>query len=182
MELRRLHQIAGGGIGPERFNCDKIDELLELLEEIGKQVIVTAIYRDEIRAILLAVKKSGRRVNYIAGDVGHEDRQERLNAFCNRELDVIILQQQAAGTGIDGLQRVCSNMIFYSWDHQWESGQQMKGRIDRPGQEDHPQYFYLRAVLPDGKPTIDAAIYESHQEKTVKISELIDNVIQGAET
>lgn len=182
VEMRRLHQIVGGGIGPERFNCDKLDELLELIEEISKPVVVSAIYRDEIRAIVQAIKKSGRRVSYIAGDVTDKDRQERLAAFCARELDVIVLQQQAAGTGIDGLQRVCSNMIFFSWDHQWEAGQQMKGRIDRPGQEDHPQYIYLRAVLPMGKATIDDAIYKSHHEKTAKISELIDNVIEGAES
>jgi SNF2 family DNA or RNA helicase len=181
VEMRRLHQICGGGIGPERFNCDKLDELMDVIDEIGRPVVVSAIYRDEIRAIVQAVKKSGRRVSYIAGDVTDKDRQERIRAFCARELDVIVLQQQAAGTGIDGLQRVCSNMVFFSWDHQWEAGQQMKGRIDRPGQEDHPQYIYLRAVLPMGKATIDDAIYKSHHEKTAKISELIDNVVKGAE-
>lgn len=181
VELRRLHQICGGGIGAERFNCDKITELLDLVEEINKPVVISAIYRDEIRAIVVALKKAGKNVTYIAGDVSDKDRQERIASFSAGQLDGIVLQQQAAGTGVDGLQRASSFLIFYSWDHQWESGQQMKGRIDRQGQTDRPQYIYLKAVLPNGKETIDQAIYESHQEKTVKISELIDNVIQGAE-
>lgn len=181
VEMRRLHQICGGGIGESRFNCDKLDALLDLIESIGKPVVVSAIYRDEIKAIVAALKKAGRRVGHIAGDVSDKDRQARLAAFMAGELDVIVLQQQAAGTGIDGLQRVCSNLVFFSWDYLWENGQQMKGRIDRPGQEDHPQYFYLRAALPEGKFTIDHAIYESHQEKTAKISDLIDKVIQEAE-
>lgn len=181
VELRRLHQICGGGIGEHRFNCDKLDELLELIEEIGRPVIVAAIYRDEIKAIVREVKKSGRTVSWIAGDVTDKDRQERLAEFCAGRMQVIVLQMAAAGTGIDGLQRLCSDMIFFSSNHEWATVEQMKGRIDRPGQNNHPQYYFLNAVLPDGKHTIDHAIYESHQEKGAKISALIDNVIREAE-
>lgn len=187
-ELGRLHQICGGGITNKtdktrvsyRFNQDKIEELLNLLEEINRPVVVAAIYKDEIKDIVREVKKSGRTVSWIAGDVTDKDRQERLAEFCAGRMQVIVLQMQAAGTGIDGLQRVSSDMIFFSSNHEWASVEQMKGRIDRPGQNDRPQYYYLEAVLPDGKRTIDHAIYESHQVKGAKISALIDNVIREA--
>lgn len=178
VELRRLHQICGGGIGEHRCNCDKLDELLELVEDIGKPVVIAAIYRDEIKAIVAALKKAGRSVTWIAGDVSNADRQERIADFSAGKLQVIVLQMAAAGTGVDGLQRACSDMIFFSSNHEWASVEQMKGRIDRPGQAHRPQYYFLNAVLPAGKQTIDHAIYESHQEKGTKISALIDNVIR----
>jgi superfamily II DNA or RNA helicase len=61
-----------------------------------------------------------------------EEREDIKNKFINKEIDVLIASQTIA-TGVDGLQKVCDNMIVLSlpWTQaQWE---QLVSRIARQG-------------------------------------------------
>lgn len=182
VELKRLHQICGGGVNEHRFGADKLDELSDLLDEIHEPVVIVAIYKAEIRDIQKLCDSTGRTFGTVSGSVSDDDREQAINDFSEKKLDVIILQAQAGGIGVNGLQNASSTMIFYSSDHRWDTREQAEGRIHRSGQVNHCTYIDLIASLPEGKHTIDHSIQAALAGKDANIKRLIDNVIKEAQS
>ena len=67
---------------------------------------------------------------------------------------------ESAGTGVDGLQNVCSNMIILELPWRPSDLWQVIGRLDRSGQKRSPNIKYL---LSDD--TIDIQMWEMLQAK-----------------
>ena len=67
---------------------------------------------------------------------------------------------ESAGTGVDGLQNVCSNMIILELPWRPSDLWQVIGRLDRSGQKNSPNIKYL---LSDD--TIDIQMWEMLQAK-----------------
>jgi hypothetical protein len=93
-----------------------------------KTLIYTHYLEGIERPLRQALEKDGWRVGSFTG----EDKSG-LDAFISGDLDVL-LGSSAISTGVDGLQQVCSRLIFnvLPWTH--AEYEQIKGRIYRQGQ------------------------------------------------
>lgn len=83
------------------------------------------------------------------GGMGDAAKDNAKLRFHDKACRVFLGQVQAAGTGVDGLQRVCSTAVFAEPD--WTPGEteQRVRRLARTGQEDlvRAYIFYARATL-----------------------------------
>ena len=81
----------------------------------------------------------------IKGGVTPAKRQEIVERFSRREFRVLICNIQAAGTGLDGLQSVCSNMVFVEHPDRYTDIEQTISRLERMGQTMPITVTYLMA-------------------------------------
>lgn len=81
----------------------------------------------------------------IKGGVAPAKRQEIVERFSRREFRVLICNIQAAGTGLDGLQSVCSNMVFVEYPDRYTDIEQTVSRLERMGQTMPITVTYLMA-------------------------------------
>ena len=81
----------------------------------------------------------------IKGGVTPAKRQEIVERFSRREFRVLICNIQAAGTGLDGLQSVCSNMVFVEYPDRYTDIEQTVSRLERMGQTMPITVTYLMA-------------------------------------
>jgi superfamily II DNA or RNA helicase len=97
----------------------------------------TLIYTHYIQGIdkLLrdALIEDGWNVGFYTGEVDSDSRANILEGFLNGNIDVLI-GSSTIGTGVDGLQQVCNQLIInvLPWTH--AEFEQLKGRIYRQGQ------------------------------------------------
>ena len=179
VQIKRLHQITGGGIGNTRFNPEnKLEALSEIIQEIESPLVIIAVYTAEILAIsnLLSDKKMTHGI--IAGSVKDQDRSKAIKDFSENKLEALILQIHTGGLGVDGLQNFCNTMIFYSTDYRWDSRVQTEARIHRSGQKNVCTYVDIISILPGPKPTVEQAIQQAVKNKDFRIKALIDHVIK----
>lgn len=118
-----------------------IDYIKNALANVNK-LTVFAYHRDFINE--LADKLSEYGVEVVMGGLTPEQKQEKVDNFVNNpDSRVFIGQIQAAGTGVDGLQFVCSDVIFAEID--WVPGtiDQARARCHRMGQENNVHIHYL---------------------------------------
>lgn len=69
------------------------------------------------------------------GALNDRERKEVKDKFLSGDTRILIATPEAAGVGIDGLQRVCRNVIFVSYSDQPLMNDQAIARIARTGQE-----------------------------------------------
>lgn len=113
----------------------------ELLANVGK-VTIFAYHRDFIAE--LQNKLSAYGVEVVVGGLSAEQKQHAVDNFVNDpNTKIFIGQIQAAGTGLDGLQLVCSEVVFAEID--WVPGtiDQARARCHRMGQKNNVHIHYL---------------------------------------
>lgn len=81
----------------------------------------------------------------IQGGVTAAKRQEIVEGFTSRKYRVLVCNIQAAGTGLDGLQQVCSNMFFVEYPDRYTDIEQTVSRLERMGQTMPVTITYLMA-------------------------------------
>ena len=117
----------------------------EILSNVDKLVIF-AYHRDFIDE--LANRLASYGVEVVKGGLTAEQKQEKVDNFINNPtVRVFIGQLQAAGTGTDGLQFACSNILYGEID--WVPGtmDQSRARLHRIGQKNKVHVEY--ALVPD---------------------------------
>jgi superfamily II DNA or RNA helicase len=181
-KISKLRQICSGFVNDTEegetivFNQDKLVELESMLQDIDEPVIITAIYKEEIKQIQNLLTKLDLKFGTIAGKVSDKNREKARIDFSENNLDVIILQEQAGGAGINKLQNYCKLMIRYSYGYSFDDEDQVIGRMERQGQKEEMRMIRLKTVLGDGKETIEKAIIEAIEDKSQKFQNLIDIV------
>lgn len=101
-----------------------------------KTVVFTDYVKDIIPFLVEATKQAGFSVGVYTGDeklateIGYTDM---LDQFKHGEVDVLLASIKTAGTGIDGLQFVCNNVIFATLPWTSSDYEQAVGRFDREG-------------------------------------------------
>jgi len=138
VEVLKCHQILGGSIktedGPFFFKQNpKLDLLFSLIKspEVTTPPVIFAQYKNEHTMIMERAEKEGLNFGLIAG--GRKDRAETRASFMNRELDGLVIQQQAGGAGMDGLQTVSTDLFFYSQLYSRTLREQALSRLQRGG-------------------------------------------------
>ncbi len=115
---------------------------LQILKRILSENSKTIIFITYIKGTLIPITDflSHERISYSvytgedkeATDSGFKDS---LDEFINGNTKVLVASIQCAGTGIDGLQSVCSNAIFFQLPWTSTEFEQSIGRLDRDGTE-----------------------------------------------
>jgi SNF2 family DNA or RNA helicase len=158
----RLHLAASGHAKPDdgdRFHriCGEPDKrgwLKDWLEDFPSRepLVVFVRFLEDLREVAEACEASGRTVSLLCG------HKKELEDWQDGKTDVIVVQQQAGGAGVD-LTRA-SYCVFYSLSHSLGDFEQAVGRLHRPGQTKCCRYYHVVA-----KSTIDEAIYQALRDK-----------------
>jgi SNF2 family DNA or RNA helicase len=166
-QMMRLHQITCGHFKSDdgtiqTIKNNRINQLMEVLEEMEGKAVIWAHYRYDIESIVEAVsKKYGENsvVTYY-GDTSTDDRQKAIKKIQDPKSPVrfIVGTPQTGGYGIT--LTGASTMIYYSNGYDLEKRQQSEARIDRIGQEKPMTYV---DIIAEG--TVDEKIVQSLRKK-----------------
>lgn len=122
-----------------------VAEFVKMLVEQEGKILLCGWHRD-CYDIWMKELKDLKPVMY-TGSETQKQKEEAINEFVNGESNVFILSLRS-GAGIDGLQKVCKTAVFGELDWSPHVHDQCIGRLDRHGQTQHVQAFFLS--IPDG--------------------------------
>jgi len=174
-KLMKLRQITGGFcIAPEgthNIPNAKIDELKELLEEIGdKQVIIWGNYTHEINVIKFMLGDKARIIN---GTVNDTYKNDAIADFKSGAVKCLIANPQSIAHGVTLTN--CHYQIFYSMSYSYEQFYQAMGRVYRISQDNKCFYYVLMC-----EKSIDEDIYDVVLNKRDK-NEIAIRFLNGRE-
>jgi SNF2 family DNA or RNA helicase len=169
--IMRLHQIACGHVTTEDgalsvLPCDKLDELFELIEEIGEteKIVIWSHWRHSIQEITYALWKkfgTGSTVQYY-GETTETQRAENLHRFAHDpECRFFVGSQMAGGRGINDLV-VARHAVFYSNPPDLELRLNAEARTRRKGSEHHSSVVYHDLITAN---TVEEKIVKSLRER-----------------
>lgn len=132
----------------------------DLLERVDK-VVVFAHHVDVIAHLCAHFSERGVGWTVYRGGMSDEHKAANVRSFAHPSVRVFIGQDQAAGTGINGLQDVCSTVVFAEWS--WVPGDtnQRVRRLARTGQKEK----LVNAYLLYARGTLDAVQVAVHDRK-----------------
>ena len=175
-QMMRLHQITCGHFKSDdgtiqTIKNNRIDQLMEVLEEMEGKAVIWAHYRYDIQSIVETVsKKYGENsvVTYY-GDTSTDDRQKAIKKIQDPKSPVrfIVGTPQTGGYGIT--LTGASTMIYYSNGYDLEKRQQSEARIDRIGQT--RKMTYIDIMTSD---TIDERIVKALRNKVDIANTIMD--------
>ncbi len=167
-KLLRLQQMTGGWVHDElgevvEIHQAKIEALSGELEDLSSaecSVLIFARFLREIEAIKATANRYYPWVRSIQGSVGAVSRKEAVREFQKRPGYGAMVIQVGAAEALDGLQRVCSNGIFYSTDYSLIHWNQARGRLDRTGQVSPVTFRHIQV-----RKSVDGLILKALREK-----------------
>jgi SNF2 family DNA or RNA helicase len=169
----RLAQITCGILQGDELtqavHQEKAVVLMNLLDEIcpRHKVVVWANFLpalDHIQKVARTLGYEDRNIATIRGGQSQTEREVERKRFMNEaQCCIMIANQAAGGTGIDGLQ-VAPYSIFYSKDFNYINYAQASGRTYRGGSEQHKSVTQID-ILTRG--TIDEVIHEALEMKSL---------------
>lgn len=165
VKLSSLFQLAI--TGKMKGIVEYIEEWLEANED--EKLIVFGIHKTPLNELADLFKGSC----LITGELSGPQKEKEKEAFiqdANRR--VLFANIDCIGTGVDGLQKVCSNGFFIELPVKPSLLVQAIGRLERMGQKNSINISYLLALN-----TIDMKIWEVLKEK----KNITDTVIKGYE-
>ena len=119
------------------------------ISENGK-LLIFGIHREGLEYLSEKYKSK-----LIAGGVSSINKQKIVKDWITNDDMFLFANMQSAGTGVDGLQKVCSNMLILELPWRPSDLQQTIGRLDRSGQKNSPTITFM---LSDE--TIDSEMWE----------------------
>jgi len=180
-QLMRLHQITCGHFTSndgkvQDIKSNRINQLMDILEEMEGKAVIWAHYRYDIQKIVEAIsKKYGENavVTYY-GDTSTDDRQKAIKKIQDKDSPVrfIVGTPQTGGYGIT--LTGASTMIYYSNGYDLEKRQQSEARIDRIGQEKPMTYIDIIC-----ENTVDTNIVKSLRNKVNIATEIMGEELKA---
>jgi len=170
-EIAKLRQLTSGFAYTDdsfiQTGQSKLDELKELLEEIGnQQVIIWANFRYEINLLLKELPSSAALWSQT------DDRELVINDFKAGKFQYLIANPQSAAHGLTFTN--CSYNVYLSMNYSYELMEQSINRTHRIGQTKAVTYYFILAAQ-----TIDEVIYRAVQRKQV-ISNSVLNYLKSS--
>ena len=166
--LLRLHQITCGylptdnGQPPVPLKNNRMDELLNVLEETEGKVIIWANYRYSIFDIEKNLKKKFGEDSVVTyfGDTKDQDRQEIVKSFQDPKSPVrfFVANQQTGGYGLT--LTPADTVVYYSNNYDLEKRIQSEDRAHRIGQKNNVTYIDIIC-----EKTVDENIVNSLRNK-----------------
>jgi SNF2 family DNA or RNA helicase len=162
-KMLRLHQLSCGFMTTDdkenvEIKSKRLDELMNILDEVEGKAIIWANYRHDIHRILEAIRKAhgDDSVGAYYGDVNDFDRRLYLKQFQDLKspLRFIVGNTQTGGYGIN--LTAASSVIYYSNNFDLEKRLQSEDRAHRIGQVNKVTYIDIVC-----KGTVDEKIVKS---------------------
>lgn len=145
--INKIQQISNGFVKSEDGTIismkvnPRLDALVTLRRSIQGKVIIWCRYQEDVQRVLA---KFPNAVTIYGLDSG-ADRKRSKTEFIEGDKSELIATAGAAGKGVDGLQKVCSDAIYYSNSYNAIDRWQSEDRIDRIGSLGAASYFDLIA-------------------------------------
>jgi SWI/SNF-related matrix-associated actin-dependent regulator of chromatin subfamily A-like protein 1 len=158
------HLLRVTGVAKVRAVADFVDDILETEDK----VVIFCRHRDVITGLENALGHYLPVVYH--GGMNDEKKKRAVEEFVNhKDCGVFIGQIQAAGTGINGLQKVCSNVVFAELS--WVPGEMAQAidRCHRIGQQSSAVNVYM----PHVPGTLESAILQVQLRKKAVIEKLM---------
>jgi len=174
-QILRLHQVVCGFVkhdnGEEvEIKNNRLDELINILQEVQGKTIIWANYRYDIRRILKTLHNitGTESVATYYGETPDEERQEVIRRFQDPDspLQYLISNVQTGGYGITLTE--ASNVIYYSNNYDLEKRLQSEDRAHRIGQTNKVTYIDLIS-----KGTVDEKIVKALRNKLSLAQEVL---------
>lgn len=162
VQMMRLHQIVCGhvtheGGAVEELPCTRIQDVADWVEETGgERLVIWATFQHDVTRIcerLRTMLRVGQRVARYDGLTSDADRALAMKSFGDGTAPFWVGNPATGGLGVDGLQRVARDALYYSNSYSLEHRMQSEARLNRKGQERAMTMTDLRA-----RETIDAKI------------------------
>ena len=179
-QLMRLHQITCGHFTSDDgmtqpIKNNRIDELMDVLEEIEGKAIIWAHYQYDINTIIKEVEKGhgpGSIVDYY-GLTPQDQRQKNIKKFQeNDKCRFIVGTPQTGGYGIT--LTAANTVIYYSNGYDLEKRLQSEDRAHRIGQKKSVTYVDILA-----DETVDEKIVKSLRKKINIASEVLGEELKS---
>ena len=179
-QLMRLHQITCGHFTSDDgmtqpIKNNRIDELMDVLEEIEGKAIIWAHYQYDINTIIKEVEKvhgPGSIVDYY-GLTPQDERQNNIKKFQNDDkCRFIVGTPQTGGYGIT--LTAANTVIYYSNGYDLEKRLQSEDRAHRIGQKKSVTYVDILA-----DETVDEKIVKSLRKKINIASEVLGEELRS---
>ena len=174
-QLMRLHQVTCGHFKADdetitEIKNNRINSLLELLEETEGKVIIWANYRADIKNIVAALKKAYGEASTVEyhGGVDPTLRQDNIAQFQqkNSPTRYFVGNAQTGGYGIN--LTAANTVVYYSNSYDLEKRLQSEDRAHRIGQTGSVTYVDLMA-----ENTIDERIVKALRKKINLANEIM---------
>lgn len=111
----------------------KFKALQEILDDIPDEPVL--ILTDSQKYAKIVAQRLGNQAFEWSGQASQVKREEAKSAFLNSELQYIVAVIPAIAEGVDGLQDVCSTIVWLSHSDNNLMNQQVVDRIRRRGQK-----------------------------------------------
>jgi len=134
-----------------------IEQFLRDWKTSGVKLLIFGIHREPLDYLSEKFKSK-----LLAGGVTAIQKQTIIEEWIKNEEPFLFANISSAGTGIDGLQKVCSNMLVIELPWRPSDLEQLVARIDRSGQEDPST---IRFMLSED--TIDKQMWKMLEEKEI---------------
>jgi SNF2 family DNA or RNA helicase len=179
-QLMRLHQITCGHFtsddgSTQVIKNNRINELMEVLDEIEGKAIIWAHYQHDIANIIKEVEKvhgPGSIVDYY-GLTPQEERQDNIRKFQNgSECKFLVGTPQTGGYGITLTK--ANTVIYYSNGYDLEKRLQSEDRAHRIGQKKSVTYVDLIC-----EETVDEKIVKALRKKINIASEVLGEELKS---
>jgi SNF2 family DNA or RNA helicase len=156
----------------EDAKSPKLDALIALIKDGGDDEtwFVLVPSKPFAEVIVPRLNKAGIKSVAFTGSTKKKDRQALVEGL-GTDHRVIVATTPTVAEGLDGLQHVCSTGVVMAKHANWMLNVQAGERLDRPGQKDSVQWYYL--VSPD---TVDEKAELNYQDTTAALTELYDLV------
>ena len=179
-QLMRMQQITCGYFKADdgttqEINNNRIDELIDVLDEIEGKTVIWAHWQNDVNQIIKAVVKEygeGCCVDYF-GLTPQSERQENIKKFQNDPKVRFFIGTPATG-GYGITLTAASNMIYYSNGYDLEKRQQSEARIDRIGQTKPMTYIDILA-----ENTVDERIVKALRKKVNIASKIMGEELKA---
>jgi|TARA_E500000318_G_scaffold41611_2_gene39752 SNF2 family DNA or RNA helicase len=178
-QIIRLHQIACGFVNTDEgltkeLKSNRLNELLEILEEVDGKVIIWANYRHDIKKIVQSLREryGSYSVGEYHGDIEQAEREETLTRFQDMDdkMRFFVGNTQTGGYGIT--LTAASTVIYYSNNYDLEKRLQSEDRAHRIGQKNNVTYIDIVC-----EKTVDEKIV-----RALRLKQSIAQTVLGEET
>lgn len=122
-----------------------VAEFVKMLVEQGEKVVLAGWHRD-VYEVWLKELKDLKPVMY-TGSESAKEKDQAVKDFVEGDSKIFIISLRS-GSGLDGLQKACNTVVFGELDWSPHVMDQVVARVDRDGQTQHVQAFYL--TIADG--------------------------------
>lgn len=169
--LNKLIQLSSGTIYVnqtkeyEIIHKQKINKLLDIIENTNSPVAVAYIYNSEKELLLKELQKAKINVELFDGS------PEMTKKWNERKIDVMLLQPQSAGAGIN-IQHGGSTLVWYTLTWNLENYLQTNGRFYRQGQKDPVIIHHIVT-----KHTNDMKVLKKLKNKEMTQNELLQSIM-----